>query len=163
MQANITKSMVEPGSIRSLSRPTSAWVTTTATVAKSLQIAKRYVPDLVGNFVELALRIVFFLLIANAVTFRGSGMGGSARETFIFFQGALLLLVFNGPTLWEPIRAVTNDLYNGTLEYLYSSPGSRYAYYVGTVVTEVLISLVAFFPFYIFLIVYSNAAWGVCS
>ena len=52
----------------------------------------------------------------------------------------LLLLVFNGPTLWGPIQAVTSDLYNGTLEYLYSNPGSRYAYYVGTVLTEVITS-----------------------
>lgn len=160
MQANTTQSMVEPDSIRSLSRPISAWITTMATIVKSLQIIKRYVPDLVGNFVELALRIVFFLLIASAVSFRGGGLSGqgtSVREVFIFFQGALLLLVFEGPTLWKPLRAVAEDLYNGTLEFLYSNPGSRYAYYVGTVVAGVCINLVIFIPFYVFLVVYSKA------
>ena len=84
----------------------------------------------------------------------------SGREIFIFFQGALLLLVFNVPTLWAPIRAVSEDLYNGTLEFLYSNPGSRYAYYVGTVVTQVLISLIVFLPFYGFLVFYSKVDIG---
>jgi ABC-2 type transport system permease protein len=84
----------------------------------------------------------------------------TGRELFIFFQGAMLILMFNWATLWAPINAVTNDLYNGTLEFLYSNPGSRYAYYVGTVVTEILISLVFFLPLYVFLILYSGAEAG---
>ena len=81
----------------------------------------------------------------------------TGRNLFIFFQGAMLILMFNWPTLWAPINAVSNDLYNGTLEFLYSNPGSRYAYYVGTVVTEIVISLVFFLPLYVFLILYSGA------
>ena len=149
---------VQAGSIQSLSKPVSSWAITYATVVKGLQVARRYVPNLVGSFVGLALRILFFLLIANAATFAARGQESiSGRDLFLFFQGALLLLVFNGPTLWGPIQAVTTDLYNGTLEYLYSNPGSRYAYYVGTVLTEVIISLVVFIPFYIFLAAIARA------
>ncbi len=145
--------MIEAGSVRSLSEPISPLYITYATVIKGLHVARRYVPNLIGSFVGLAVRIVFFLLIANAATFSNSQEGTiTGRDLFLFFQGALLLLVFNGPTLWGPIQAVTADLYNGTLEYLYSNPGSRYAYYIGTVLSEVVISMVVFIPFYIFLV-----------
>ncbi|GIV76900.1 MAG: hypothetical protein KatS3mg050_1294 [Litorilinea sp.] len=148
------------GNIRSLSRPVPAWQITLATVIKGLQVARRYLPNLVGSFVQLALRVLFFLLIANSVAYRvpGEADGLAGRELFLFFQGALLLLVFNGATLWAPIHSVTSDLYNGTLEYLYSSPGSRYAYYVGTVITEVIINGILFFPFYLFLVFYARAS-----
>ncbi len=145
-----------------LSRPVSSGVVAYATMVKGLQIARRYVPNLVGRFVNLALRMLFFLLIANAVSFKtGAGeaeLGG--RELFIFFQGGLLILVFQVPALWGPINSVTSDLYNGTLEYLYSGPGSRYAYYVGNVLSEVVLSLVLFVPFYLYLVAYSRPPLG---
>jgi ABC-2 type transport system permease protein len=131
------------------------------TVVKNLQVARRYLPNLVGNLVNLAVRMAFFLLLANAVSlqqhdpYTGPLTG---RNLFIFFQGALLLFVFIGPTLWGPINAVSTDLYNGTLEYLYSNPCSRYAYYVGTVIAEVVINLVVFLPLYLFLLFYSRAS-----
>ena len=162
MAASFTQSAVKAGSFQSLSRPISPWVTMTATVLKSLQVARRYPPNLAGNLVNLAVRMAFFVILANSVAMRGSqpGLDMSGRNLFIFFQGALLLFVFNGPTLWGPINAVSNDLYNGTLEYLYSNPCSRYAYYVGTVLAEVIVNLVVFLPLYLFLIFYSQASLG---
>ena len=150
-----------PEQAHSLSRPVPPWTITLATVVKGLQVAWRYKPNLIGNFVQLGVRILFFMLIASAARF-GSGsdpdssIGGD--ELFLFFLGGLLLLVFNGPTLWGPINAVTNDLYNGTLEFLYSNPGSRYAYYVGTVIADVAIAMVVFVPFYIFLVWFAQAS-----
>jgi ABC-2 type transport system permease protein len=162
MQTSITKLMVKPNTVQSLSRPTPAWVIMVATVIKGLQIRKRYLPNLVGDIVQIAIRVAFFLLLANSISLRGGLSGGemNGRDLFIFFQGAILIMMFNWATLWGPINAVSNDLYNGTLEFLYSNPGSRYAYYVGTVVTEILISLVFFFPLYVFLILYSGAEAG---
>ncbi len=154
-----TMTTVSPGSIHSLSRPVPAWKTTLAAAVKNLQIARRYIPNLVSRFVETGMMMLFFLLMANAITFGGDGWQGiaSGREMFIFFQGALLLLVFQGPTLWTPAFSVSQDLYNGTLEFLYSNPGSRYAYYVGSVVADVAIHLIVFLPFYGILVVYSKA------
>ena len=145
----------------SLSRTISPLKTTTVTVIKNLLIARRYIPNLVGNLVNLAVRMLFFLLLANAISVNAISAQVvilSGRNLFIFFQGALLLFVFNGPTLWGPINAVTNDLYNGTLEYLYSNPISRYAYYVGTVLLDVIVNLFVFLPLYLFLIFYSKAS-----
>jgi ABC-2 type transport system permease protein len=162
MTASLTQPVGKSSAFRSLSRPISPWATMAATVFKSLQVARRYLPNLAGNLLNLVVRMAFFVILANSVAMRGaqSELDMSGRNLFIFFQGALLLFVFNGPTLWGPINAVTNDLYNGTLEYLYSNPCSRYAYYVGTVLAEVIVNLVVFLPLYLFLIFYSQASLG---
>lgn len=146
---------------QSLSRTPSAWQVLTSTVIKDLQIARRYLPNLIGTFVELAIRLAFFFLLASVVAMNGQGNAGvdlSGRNMFIFFQGSLLLFVFIRATLGGPLEAVTNDLYNGTLEFLYSNPASRYAYYVGTVVAKMLVSSVVFLPLYLFLVLYAEAS-----
>lgn len=149
--------------LESLSRPVSAWVVMTATLLKELRIARRYVMELVGNFVDLGVRIVFYVLLSGVVAFQSPASSGqtlAGRDLFIFFQGGLLLMMFSGPTLWGPINTVRSDLYNGTLEFLYSNPGSRYAYYVGTVIAKVLINMVLFLPIYLILVLYSHASPG---
>jgi ABC-2 type transport system permease protein len=146
---------VRPGALHSLSRPASPWTTMCATVLKNLQVARRYVPDLVGRLVEMGIRAVFFLLMANTVSMGSRaalGVDLAGRSLYIFFLGSLVLFVFTRSTLWGPINAVSNDLYNGTLEYLYSNPCSRYAYYVGNVVAEVVLSMAVFIPLLILLV-----------
>lgn len=146
---------------QSLSHTPSAWQVLTSTVIKDLQIARRYLPNLIGTFVELAIRLAFFFLLASVVAMNGQGNAGvdlSGRNMFIFFQGSLLLFVFIRATLGGPLEAVSNDLYNGTLEFLYSNPASRYAYYVGTVVAKMLVSSVVFLPLYLFLVLYAKAS-----
>jgi len=153
--------LTTPHNMTTLSRPTAFWVVTTATVDKGLQTARRYLPNLIGGLVELAIRAAFFFLMANAVSLRSRETLGTeitGRDLYIFFLGSLLLFVYTRATLWGPINAVGNDLYNGTLEYLYSLPGSRYAYYVGMVITEVVVSLVVFLPLFIVLVVYSQVS-----
>lgn len=147
----------------SLSRPTSSWLIMLVTVYKNLQISRRYVPNLIGRFIRMAIRIAFFLVLAKSISFRGTGLSEDVMTTqglFLFFQGALVLMIFKDATLGAPVQAVSQDLYNGTLEYLYSNPGSRYAYYIGTVLHDVLLSLVVFLPCYLFLWVSSQATVG---
>lgn len=159
MQTSQPTVPVYASAIHSLSRPVPARVIMLASVVKSLQIASRYIPNLISRIVELALMLAFFFLLANSISFRSGASGGqelSRADMFIFFQGALLLLVFQAPTLWTPVYTVSQDLYNGTLEFLYSHPGSRYAYYVGSILADVLVSLVVFFPFYGLLIFYAR-------
>lgn len=147
-------------SMTTLSRSSTPLAVTWATFIKNLQIVRRYVPNLIGGLVEIAIRAVFFLLMANTVSLKALSVVGrelSGRELFIFFQGSLLLFTFTRSTLWGPINAVSNDLYNGTLEYLYSLPGSRYAYYVGTVLAEVAQGMLIFLPLYGLLVITSRA------
>lgn len=148
-----------PVTVRSLSRPEAAWKISLSTLIRGLQITRRYLPNLAGSLVEMAVRACFFLIMANAISLTGSetlGIALSGRSLFIFFMGSLVLFTFTRSTLWGPINAVTNDLYNGTLEYLYSNPCSRYAYYVGAVLSEVAVSLVVFIPLFTTLVIISH-------
>ena len=144
---------------RSLSHPVPAWRILLVTVRKNLQITLRYLPNLLGNLIEMAVRVVFFLLLSNSISMNQGAAGAalSGHNLYIFLLGSLALFVFTRSTLWGPINAVSSDLYNGTLEYLYSGPGSRYAYYVGVVVSEVVVSLGVFIPVFILLVVISGA------
>ncbi len=129
-------------------------------MAKELRMTTRYIPNLVGSLANQAVRVVFFLLLSSAISIQGLGVSGaplSGRDLFISFQSGLLQTVFIGAPLWGPIYAVRNDLYNGTLEFLYSNPGSRYAYYVGSVLARVSVESALFLPLYIVLAVYSQA------
>lgn len=137
------------------SRPVGPLTIVAATVRRNLQIAVRYLPNLAGTLVEMAIRAAFFLLLATSIEVPntpefGAGFSGPALYTFLL--GSMVLFVFTRSTLWGPINAVSNDLYNGTLEYLYSLPGSRYAYYVGVVLAEVTINLVVFIPLFLLLV-----------
>ena len=148
---------------RSLSRPVSPLAITLATLRKNLQITVRYLPNLLGSLVEISVRALFFLLFSNVISvnsYEMSGVAMTGHNLYIFLLGSLVLFVFTRSTLWGPINAVTNDLYNGTLEYLYSSPGSRYAYYVGVVLSEVVVSLVVFIPLFILLVIISGVNLG---
>jgi len=148
-------------STRSLSRPVSAWAVMAATVIKQLQITRRYLPNFVGLLVDLGIRLGFFMLMATVLTVESEQMQGqslSGQSLSIYLIGAMVLFMFQGATLWGPIDAVTTDLYNGALEFLYSNPGSRYAYYVGSVVTRVIVRLPIFLPFYLVLVIYSQAS-----
>ena len=146
---------------RGLSRRGSALSICKSTVIKDLQTDIRYLPDLISRFIELTIRIAFFLLLSQVIAYKNINIGGavlSGKNLFVFLQGGLLLFVFNGTALGRPVNAVTRDLTNGTLEYLYATPSSRYAYFVGTIISSALINVLLFFPIYVFLVFYSNAS-----
>ncbi len=146
---------------QSMARPVTPWITLKATVSKDLRVAIRYLPNLIGNFVQLGVRVLFFLLLSSLISLNGEetvGRDMTNLDLFIFFQGALLLFVFIRTALWTPINSVNRDLYNGTLEFLYSNPISRYAYYAGTILAEAILGLVVFLPLYLVLVFASNAS-----
>lgn len=152
-----------PAQAAQLSHPVSPVKITLATVKKNLQVSFRYLPNLAGNFLNIAVRALFFLLMANTISLTNSselGVPLAGRTLYIFFLGSLALFIFNQSTMWGPLNQVTNDLYNGTLEYLFSSPGSRYAYFVGVVISETLMNLVVFIPIFILLVVYTGIGIG---
>lgn len=136
-------------------KPAPFGVVVGATVLKNLRTAKRYLPNLIGNVVQLVIRVLFFLILSNFVIYEGVNEL-SGEHLFIFYFGAILLWIFNGTALGTPLNTVTEDLMNGTLEYLYSNPISRYAYYVGAVLASALIDLIVFTPFFIALVFYSG-------
>lgn len=134
-----------------LSRPVPAWRVLTATAAKNLRVARRYAPNLLGRYAQLALRVAFFLLMASAITVRPPAPGAAplaGRELFAFFLSGLLLVLFIRPSLWAPMEAAAADLQSGTLEYLFATPGSRHGYLAGAVLAELALGLPAFVPIF---------------
>jgi ABC-2 type transport system permease protein len=127
-----------------------------ATIVKDLRIAKRYFPDLLGKIVELSVRVAFFFLLSNIMSMNAASsplrQAMTGHNLAIFFLGALLLFVFNATALSAPVDSVTRDLHNGTLEYLYCNPSSRYAYFAGTVAANGLIDLVVFAPLFLIVV-----------
>jgi ABC-2 type transport system permease protein len=121
-----------------------------------LTIWKRYRAEAIGSIIQLVILTTFFFLFASAVGFNGFENFGT-KEIFIFFMGGFLIMFFDGVSVWGPVNAVSRDLYNGTLEYLYFTPMKKYPYYfgylVGSVITNVLI---AFIPLFTLLIWYAD-------
>lgn len=139
--------------------PVPVWVVLKETIIKDLRTAMRYRAGLVGSVIELLVRMVFFVFFANVITFEASQIGREMTTTdvFVFFQASLILWIFRGIAISSPLDAVYRDLYYGTLEYLYTNPCSRYAYYVGSVVSQVLITQIVFLPLYLILVFTSGA------
>lgn len=151
-----------PAEIDRLNRPTTALTVFWATVRKDLRIERRYLPDLIGKGVELSIRMLFYLMLAGIISVKAGsspiGQEMTDRDLFLFFQGGLLLFVFSGVALNTPVQAVSRDLYNGTLEYLYTNPISRYAYFVGTVVANAIVAQIIFLPLFLVLVISSQAS-----
>ncbi len=134
-----------------LSRPAPFLRVLAATATRNLRVAHRYLPNLLGRYAQLGFRVVFFLLLASAVAVRPAATGAApltGGELFAFFLSGLLLVVFIRPSLWAPMEAAAADLQSGALEYLFATPGSRYAYFAGAVVSELALGLLGFAPLF---------------
>lgn len=142
---------ISEAQVRGAYRRTPAWKVIGATMVKNLQVQRRYLPNLIGYVVQMAIRFLFFLLLSGFVTYTGPNQL-SGHQLFIFFLAGLVLMVFNGTALNMPLNTVTGDLMNGTLEYLYSNPIARYPYYMGTVLASTVIDLTFFVPLYLLLV-----------
>jgi ABC-2 type transport system permease protein len=134
---------------------TSFWVVVRSTIIRDLIQISRYLPNVAGGIIQLFIRIMFFLLFSSFVVFQGEN-ALSGNNIFVFFLAGIMLWMLTGAALNRPLEAVQNDLYNGTLEYLYSNPISRYAYYLGTVLVGAIINMVVFLPCLVLLVVYSK-------
>lgn len=121
-----------------------------ATVLKDLIMFKRYKADLIGQIIRSVMFIGVFALFATSYVFEGLNL--SFKETLLFYLTGFMLIVYDSVTLWTPLNSVTNDLYNGVLEYLYSSPNSRLGYFVGNIMAAAIISSVILIPLVIFLV-----------
>jgi len=105
---------------------------------------RRYKANLIGGIIQMGLFIILFGFFATAINFRGFDNFNN-ESIFIFFLGGISLLAFQDIALWSPVEVVQRDIYNGTLEYLYFSPGSKYAYFVGYFIGKAIINTSIFF------------------
>ena len=121
-----------------------------------LTIWRRYSAEAIGSIIQLVVLIAVFYLFATAVGFRGLADLGT-HGVYIFFLGAMLIMVFDSVAIYGPVNAMQRDLTNGTLEYLYFTPMNHYGYYLGYIIgTAIVNSLIGFIPIYIILVWYAN-------
>ncbi len=124
------------------------------TVNKDLIIKWRYKADLIGDIIRSLMFIGVFALFSISFVFKGKAL--SVEQTLLFFITGFMLIIYDSVVLWTPLNSVTTDLYNGTLEYLYTSPNSRLAYYIGNIVASAIISSVYIIPIILLIKLYYN-------
>lgn len=126
-----------------LSKSTPWYSVAKSTSIMYLRLEIRYRGQLIANVIQLALFTFFFAAFALAVNFRGEQFTQfGEQEIFLFFLTGLTLLFLQGTALWVPLQSVERDLKNGTLEYLYFTPNSKYGYYLGYVLGSSVLPLI---------------------
>ncbi|MGY5881593.1 MAG: ABC transporter permease [Candidatus Thorarchaeota archaeon] len=128
------------------------------TIKKQLTLRFRYKANMVGEAFGVMLQVAIFAAMAGAVTLVGvNSLEGN--DVFIFFLASLILIVFSTVALSAPLNAVIQDLHNGTLEYLFSTPISRFAYFIGTAIAEAISKSIFFIPMLLGLILISGVSF----
>ncbi len=120
-----------------------------ATIIMNIQIILRYKANLIGMFIELILMIGSFFVFSRVVDFRTSNMfirNPGDNALLIFFLVGIIVMFYQDLALYSPVNTVRRDLYNGTLEYLYSGPQSRYLYFLGNIITGVIFRSIFVIP-----------------
>lgn len=135
--------------------------TVLCTASKDIRIAMKYLPNFISLFIQLGVRIFFFILFASFATFSGD-VELAGKTLFVFFVSSILIWFFTNDALNGSLWAITNDLYNGTLEYIYYLPLNRYAYFLGTVLARITINLIFFIPTLVFIAIYNNIPFINC-
>lgn len=131
------------------------------TAAKDIKISIKYLPNFISLFIQLGMRIFFFILFSSFATFSGD-VELEGKTLFVFFVSSILIWFFTNDALYGSLRAITNDLYNGTLEYIYYLPMNRYAYFLGTVLARIAINMIFFVPTLIFIAIYNKIPFINC-
>lgn len=139
----------------------SFWNTTVLTTVKDLKIAMAYKQNFAGTIVQLAMRILFFILMASVVKIDGN-VSLEGRNLFVFFASAILIWFFSNDSLYGSLNTLGSDLYNGTLEYMFYLPVQRHAYFMGTVMARIAVNMVYFVPTLIFLAIYNSIPFINC-
>lgn len=129
------------------------------TFIMSVHNIKRYKANLISGLIEFAVLMVVFAIFSGALEFRNGYEAMTQNDIYIFFLASLSLIAFNSTAIWAPLNRVQNDLYNGTLEYLYFNPSSRYAYFVGYLLADAFFKFfIIFLPAFFVLVIFSGMA-----
>ena len=126
----------------------------TSTIVKDVKISFRYRANLIGGLIQVAVFVISFYLLSIAIDFRDSGAfvhNPGDQALFIFFLSGIIAMLFQETALYTPLNRINRDLYNGTLEYIYSNPSSRYAYYLGGIISDIIVKQIFVVPMIVLL------------
>jgi len=122
---------------------------------KDIRIQMRYKQNFVAQFIRTLVFILIFWMFALSFAFEDLPANDTGT-VFLFFLSAISLMMYDGVALWSPYNTVRRDLYNGTLEAIYQTPGSRYAYYLGGTAAAALYNSVFVVPLFITLVLVAS-------
>ena len=111
----------------------------------NLQLYWRYKINLVSELIEFLVITLVFAVFAFSLFFRGGYESLTSQDIMIFFMGAILIMTFNSTALFVPVQNIQRDIYNGTLEYLFFNPSSKYGYFVGSILADGFVKFVVVF------------------
>ena len=111
----------------------------------NLKLLMRYKANLISGLAEFLVITLVFSIFAFAMYFKGGYESLTQNDIMIFFMGAILIMTFNSTAIWTPLTSVQRDIYNGTLEYLYFNPSSKYGYFVGNIIADAAVKLIVLF------------------
>ncbi|MHA2252023.1 MAG: ABC transporter permease [Candidatus Kariarchaeaceae archaeon] len=127
-----------------------------ASVKKELQIMIRYKANFIGMIIRAIIFILLFWFFASSLTFTNFDAHNDERSIFIFYLSGMILMFYDGTALYKPINTVTRDLYNGTLESVYTLPSSRYSYFLGSSIASAVVDTTFVTPIIIVLVIYTK-------
>ncbi|MHA2031007.1 MAG: hypothetical protein ACW99Q_16635, partial [Candidatus Kariarchaeaceae archaeon] len=154
MATQTTSQQTFPQTNLGLSRPVGIMGTIKATVIRDLIILKRYKANLLGAVIQLLIFAFMFYIVSTSASFRGLNLSQKGIHTFYL---AGMTLIFYGSAIFEsPVRTVQDELYNGTLEFVYSTPTNRYAYYVGAIIGKQILFTTFYIPAFVILLLVAD-------
>ena len=116
-----------------------------ASFIMNLKLYWRYKINLVSELIEFLVITLVFAVFAFALFFRGGYEFLTQQDIMIFFLGAILIMTFNSTAIYVPVQNIQRDIYNGTLEYLFFNPSSKYGYFVGSIIADGFVKFIVVF------------------
>jgi ABC-type multidrug transport system permease subunit len=126
--------------------------TMTKGVWRDFLIYYRYPLQIIGKALNVVIMIAVAFLMATFFNLNPSASqlsGITAQQDFLFFASGVVLSTYTGVALWGPLTQIENDLYFGTIETIFVSPVSRFAYLISPTISRAIINSIFFLPPYL--------------
>ncbi len=111
----------------------------------NLQMYLRYKINLLSGLIEFIILMIVFSIFAFSLYYKNGYEWLTRGDIMIFYMGAILIMIFNSTAMWTPLNNVQRDIYNGTLEYLFFNPSSKYGYFIGSILSDAAVKFAVLF------------------
>jgi ABC-2 type transport system permease protein len=136
MYQSTTPTILKERNLNGSSKKISFFRVVTTSFKMNLQLYSRYKINLLSGMIEFGVLMAVFSIFAFALNFKNGYENLTQSDIMIFYLGAILLMTFNSTAIWAPINNINRDIYNGTLEYIFFSPSSKYGYLIGSIMAD---------------------------
>ncbi|NHJ85164.1 MAG: ABC transporter permease [Asgard group archaeon] len=112
----------------------------------------RYKLRLIGWLINMTIGLgaaYIFGVIMNFNDITTAQTGIMYNQVFVFFAGGIALSTFSDTATWAPMGRVQQDIHYGTLEAVFVTPTSRFAYLISPIFSDAILNLLFFIPAYI--------------